>query len=150
MARHYSTTDFFRQIPNALLARYFEGRGLFGELDFSAMKEGKADTLFEAWLALPDSQRNTMDAEFRDIFALCYEKGFLFLESLSRSVVLVSPWERITACPDPADNKFLEVAVWGEADVIITGDVALLDLHPFRGIPILTPSAFLESCTRFP
>ena len=32
MARHYSTTDFFRQMPNALLARYFQDRGLFGEL----------------------------------------------------------------------------------------------------------------------
>ena len=28
MARHYSTKDFFRQMPNALLARYFQGRGL--------------------------------------------------------------------------------------------------------------------------
>ena len=39
MARHYSTRDFFRQMPNALLAPYFEARGLFGELDFTAMKE---------------------------------------------------------------------------------------------------------------
>jgi len=37
MARHYSTKDFFRQIPNALLARYFHARDLFGSLDFSAM-----------------------------------------------------------------------------------------------------------------
>ncbi len=27
MARHYSTNDFFRQIPNNLLARYFQARG---------------------------------------------------------------------------------------------------------------------------
>ncbi len=26
MARHYSTKDFFRQMPNALLARYFLGQ----------------------------------------------------------------------------------------------------------------------------
>ena len=38
MARHYSTRSFFRQIPNTLLARYFEGRGLFGDLDFAAMR----------------------------------------------------------------------------------------------------------------
>ena len=31
MARHYSTRSFFRQTPNELLARYFEGRG-FGDL----------------------------------------------------------------------------------------------------------------------
>jgi hypothetical protein len=30
MARHYSTRDFFRQMPNVLLARYFQGKGLFG------------------------------------------------------------------------------------------------------------------------
>ena len=70
MARHYSTKDFFRQIPNALLARYFHGRGLFGGLDFSAMKETPPDELFAAWLALSDSQRNEMDAEFREIFEL--------------------------------------------------------------------------------
>ena len=53
MTRHYSTRDFFRQIPNALLARYFHRRGLFGDLDFSAMKETQPDELFAAWLTLP-------------------------------------------------------------------------------------------------
>jgi hypothetical protein len=77
VTRHYSTKDFFRQIPNALLARYFQGREVFGELDFVAMKEGRPDALFDAWLALPDGPRNEMDAELRDIFALCCEKGFL-------------------------------------------------------------------------
>ena len=33
MARHDSTRDFFRQMPNALLARYFREQGLFGDLD---------------------------------------------------------------------------------------------------------------------
>ena len=28
MARHYTTRDFFRQMPNTLLARYFQGRGV--------------------------------------------------------------------------------------------------------------------------
>lgn len=48
MARHYSTKDFFRQIPNALLARYFQGREVFGNLDFAAMKEAKPDEPFAA------------------------------------------------------------------------------------------------------
>ncbi|MEW5864181.1 MAG: hypothetical protein AB1773_11425 [Pseudomonadota bacterium] len=76
MARHYSTRDFFRQMPNALLARYFHARGLFDDLDFAAMKETQPDELFNAWLALPDAQRNEMDAEFREIFELSCEKGF--------------------------------------------------------------------------
>lgn len=76
MARHYSTRDFFRQIPNALLSRYFQGQGLFSDIDFAAMKEGKPDKLFAAWLDLPDEQRNVIDAEFRDIFEMSCEKGF--------------------------------------------------------------------------
>jgi len=37
MARHYSTRSFFRQVPNALLARYFTERGLLGDLGFSGL-----------------------------------------------------------------------------------------------------------------
>lgn len=75
MARHYSTRDFFRQMPNSLLARYFHARGLFGELDFAGMKETQPEALFTTWLDLPDGQRNAMDAEFQDIFAMSCEKG---------------------------------------------------------------------------
>ena len=76
MARHYSTKDFFRQMPNVLLARYFHARKFMGDVDFAAMKETQPDALFAAWLYLPDSQRNEFDAEFRDIFELSCEKGF--------------------------------------------------------------------------
>jgi len=75
MTRHYSTREFFRQMPNALLARYFHAHELFGELDFAAMKETQPEELFTAWLELPDGKRNTMDAEFRDIFEISCESG---------------------------------------------------------------------------
>ena len=99
MARQYSTRDFFRQMPNALLARYFQGRGLFGDMDFAAMKEGKPDELFAAWLALPDNQRNAMDAEFRDIFEMSCEKGF-------RAIIDEASWQMQE---DPDDlTSFIE------------------------------------------
>jgi putative PIN family toxin of toxin-antitoxin system len=50
----------------------------------------------------------------------------------------------IRACRDPRDDKFLELAVHGRADILITGDADLLALHPFQGIAILTPAAFLN------
>jgi putative PIN family toxin of toxin-antitoxin system len=56
----------------------------------------------------------------------------------------VDPQEQIAACRDPRDDKFLEVAVSGKADVIVSGDEDLLVLHPFAGIPILPPVAFLR------
>jgi putative PIN family toxin of toxin-antitoxin system len=47
-------------------------------------------------------------------------------------------------CRDPTDNTFLDVAVNGRADVLVTGDRDLLALHPFRGVAILTPAAYLD------
>ncbi len=76
MGRHYTTRDFFRQMPNALLARYFEGRGVLAGLDFGAMKEAQPEELFAAWLELPEGQRNAMDADFSEIHALSCEKGW--------------------------------------------------------------------------
>lgn len=44
---------------------------------------------------------------------------------------------------DPADNIFLECAVDGNADYIISGDKHLLDLKTYSDIQILNPKAFL-------
>ena len=75
MACHYSTRDFFRQMPNPLLARYFHTRGVFNDLDIAAMPEPQPDALWAAWLTLDDTQRHAMDAAFQDIAALSSEKG---------------------------------------------------------------------------
>ena len=56
---------------------------------------------------------------------------------------LVNPQRRITACRDPKDNKFLEAALAGQADCLVSGDADLLVLTPFEGIPILRPAEFL-------
>jgi uncharacterized protein len=55
---------------------------------------------------------------------------------------LVTITERVAACRDPDDDKFLELAVNGNADAIISGDADLLVLDTFRGIPIVTAAAF--------
>ncbi len=56
----------------------------------------------------------------------------------------VEPSAVIRVCRNPKDDKFLELAVHGQADVIVTGDRDLLDLNPFRGIAILTPAEYVE------
>lgn len=56
----------------------------------------------------------------------------------------VTPTRRIQACRDPQDDKFLEAAAAGQANALVSGDADLLALHPFEGLPVLTPSAFLE------
>ena len=61
---------------------------------------------------------------------------------------LVTIVERIAACRDPTDDRFLELAVNGRADLIVTGDLDLLALNPFRGIPIVTAMAFSHAHAR--
>lgn len=53
--------------------------------------------------------------------------------------------EKITDCRDPKDNKFLELAISSNASCIISGDKDLLALHPFRKIPILNATDFINN-----
>jgi putative PIN family toxin of toxin-antitoxin system len=62
------------------------------------------------------------------------------VRAIAEIVMIPSP---IRACRDPHDDKFLEAAVHGLADAIVTGDEDLLALNPFRGIAILSPANYL-------
>ncbi len=73
------------------------------------------------------------------------EKRLEFLAALVREADVVEVTEVVTACRDAKDNKFLELAVSGRASHLLSGDLDLLTLHPFRGIAIVTPQAFLAS-----
>jgi putative PIN family toxin of toxin-antitoxin system len=67
-----------------------------------------------------------------------------FLGQLASVAELVPVIRLVRECRDPRDDKFLEVALNGRADVIITGDVDLLGMHPWRGIRIMSPRDFLK------
>ncbi len=67
-----------------------------------------------------------------------------FLTILLREAMLVEVAIHVGECRDPRDNKFLELAVSREASCIVSGDKDLLILHPFRGIPVITPRDFLN------
>jgi putative PIN family toxin of toxin-antitoxin system len=71
-----------------------------------------------------------------------------WLKRLLATAENVTIGERIAACRDPTDDKFLEPAVSGRADLIVTGDNDLLVLNPFRGTPIVSPVTFVRSVSR--
>jgi len=50
----------------------------------------------------------------------------------------------VTDCEDPDDNRILEAAVEGLADVIVSGDKHLLRMKSLRGVEILTIGEFLS------
>ncbi|MDE0693496.1 MAG: putative toxin-antitoxin system toxin component, PIN family [Gammaproteobacteria bacterium] len=62
-------------------------------------------------------------------------------------LVAVSEWVSISqaklGCRDPDDDKLLETALAGQATCLVTGDRDLLDMNPFRSIPIVDPTTFL-------
>ncbi len=66
-----------------------------------------------------------------------------FVRSLGRFIEMVAITHAVRACRDPRDDKFLELALNGSADIIVTGDRDLLALDPFRGIRIVTPARYL-------
>jgi putative PIN family toxin of toxin-antitoxin system len=71
-----------------------------------------------------------------------------WLTQIMAAAELVTITERLAACRDPTDDKFLELAVNGRADLILTGDKDLLVLNPFRDILIVGPATFVQGATR--
>lgn len=62
---------------------------------------------------------------------------------LSDIGVLVKPRQRLRIVADEPDNRILECAVAGQADAIVTGDKALLELGEHDGVRIITLRAYL-------
>ncbi|NJL58128.1 putative toxin-antitoxin system toxin component, PIN family [bacterium] len=62
-----------------------------------------------------------------------------FLTLFIEVAVQVVTTEVVVGSRDPKDNKFLSLAVNGQATHLVTGDQDLLGLHPFREVAILTP-----------
>jgi putative PIN family toxin of toxin-antitoxin system len=74
-------------------------------------------------------------------------------EELSRTAVFLSELAKLVASrrklailDDEPDNRILECAVAGHADIIVTGDRAILRLQRFKGIRILSLRQFLDEC----
>ena len=65
------------------------------------------------------------------------------LERVASLVEIVEILQTVRPSPDPQDDKFLEAAVNGRANVLVSGDHDLLDLNPFRGITIVNPADYL-------
>jgi putative PIN family toxin of toxin-antitoxin system len=73
-------------------------------------------------------------------------------EEISRVAVLLSemaewvrPTLRISVLNDEPDNRVLECAVFGKADVLVTGDKEILELRKYEKTEIISLKAYLES-----
>ena len=68
-----------------------------------------------------------------------------WVDLIVRNSIIVEPKEKILAVKDdPKDDIFIETAVAGNVDYIVSQDNHLLKLKEFRGIKIITPEEFNE------
>ncbi|MEE6210310.1 putative toxin-antitoxin system toxin component, PIN family [Salarchaeum sp. III] len=67
------------------------------------------------------------------------------VETIRYFAEFVTPQEDITAVDDdPDDDKFLEAAVAGDVEYLVSGDGHLLSLDSYRGIDIVEPRTFYD------
>lgn len=66
-----------------------------------------------------------------------------FVAGFRARAVVVEVNTTVSDCVDPKDNMFLALAETAEVDLILSSDPHLTNLHPWHGIPIIPPAAFL-------
>lgn len=123
---------------NALISRLLVPGSVPGQAVRKAVAEDQL-------LASDDTIMELADVLARPKFDpyMTVEERREFLRLFGRIAERIPITHIVRACRDPKDDKFLELAVNGAAQLIITGDGDLLALHPFRGIDILTPAGYL-------
>lgn len=67
----------------------------------------------------------------------------VFVDGFRQRAAMFMVADEVVDCPDPEDNKFLALAQRAEAELIVASDPHLTNMHPWRGIPIMPPAAFL-------
>lgn len=119
-------------VPDSIPARSFFAARRLGEI---LLSDETVEEIVDV-LRRPKFNRYLLPAE-RD----------RFVGTLVQNCRLVTPTERIHACRDPRDDKWIELAFAGSAEALVSGDADLLGLSSFRGIPIMAPAQFLASLT---
>lgn len=67
-----------------------------------------------------------------------------YLTILRREAEIVQPDDDVEHVRDPDDDKFLEVAIAGDADYLVSGDDDLLDLGAYERVDVVTPGEFVS------
>ena len=124
---------------NALVSRLLIPNSIPGQAVRKAVEEGdilmSESTLFELADVLGRKKFNAY---------VSIQDREEFLRMLGRIAKMVTILHAVHDCRDVKDNQILEVAVNGQAQVIVTGDEDLLVLNPFRGISIMRPTDYLN------
>jgi len=65
----------------------------------------------------------------------------VYLAEIARTV---HPKQKVNALEDEPDNRVLECALTGQADIVVTGDRAMLALGEYKGVKIVALKDYLN------
>lgn len=84
-----------------------------------------------------------IEQKLREKFHWSEDRLAVFLGRIRKIAEIVKSTEKVNIITrDPDDNKILECALAGEADLIVTADQDLIKLKTFKGIGIIHPKTF--------
>lgn len=111
--------------------------------DQAVRKAFTHDIVIRSVQTTEELSRTLKAQKFDRYFKNEYERNLL-IHLFATNSKLVEVKHKIDACRDSSDNKYLELALSGGANCIITGDADLLLLSPFNNIPIIKAANFLS------
>lgn len=117
----------------------------------SAVLGGRLGIIIDEWkagkftLIVTDAvAREYLEVINRPKFKIPQDEIIATSDYLLQIAEFVTPEEEILVIvADPTDNKFLEAAIAGKVDYIVSGDNHLLEIGSFREIPIITAREFI-------
>lgn len=108
----------------------------------SLERSKKADAIIASQKTFEEFRSVSLRSKFDKYVTL--EVRLEFILEIQALIKMIHVRHTFTVCRDPKDDMYLELALSGKADCIITNDEDLLALDTFENIPIITPKEFLD------
>lgn len=105
----------------------------------AAMQAGDLLVSAETLKELEDVLSRDFLARWRSL-----EERANFLRLYRETCLLADNITPVKACRDPKDDKFLALCQSGDAQLLISSDRDLLDMHVFEGTQIMSAAEFLQ------
>ena len=128
---------------NVMISALIQPKGASGRILTSLLEKSSFEVVVSDAI-LAELRRSLTYRKVRKYIKASEEDLALWVASLELIAQPVEGNLRIYAVPsDPDDNKYIEAAVEGLAQFVVTGDKHLLSLESYENIHIVTPRTFL-------
>jgi putative PIN family toxin of toxin-antitoxin system len=129
---------------NVIISALIQPKGPSGQIVASLLEESSFELIVSPAI-LAEIRRSLTYPKVRKYIKVSDKDLALSVAALALIAQPVEGILRVKAvAEDPDDNKYIEAALEGRAQFIVTGDSHLKSLKSYRGIRIVTPRVFLD------